>query len=714
MSGHASTSPRHQGEPSGRRVLLKRVETVIRKAVPTLVTMMVSTIADTVTQVLMARLGPNELTACSWINTCSIFQSSLSAPTNALYGLLGDKLGAIDPSCLALQDLREDDINTLYFLMEQKEKEFQAAELISGKNFEQDIDLASAVKVIQSWPRAQYKDCSLTTRQVKALQAFLVEKNLIDLSEALYLKELTELEKNAARLALFRLAQQGLYYSLLSIPVVAITFYYSGSILTQLFQEKTNIAAIAQRFLRWYLIGVPAFSYTASLRPYLCVLNHRNAVTIINILGILLMSVFSYGLSEGAFGLPRLGVEGLALAKAMRNWFNALASTFVVFKMKSGPGIRVGEKILDVGEINLIDLFKFSQSSIQDSWQSMKELLKTGMPLSVRIGVEWSSAFFGNAFFRWINEEALTVSSAINVISGLVLTVAQSFGNAGVELAGTMRGCKDYVAAYHYGNMAIGLTLLWGLISTALVPWIIRPFSELLLGASALSNPLVRTWLQPLGVLATVALVFDSLRYTAASAYQGLTKNTVGPMLCSLLGMVGVGLSLSYALGVKVLSSPYGVEAGFMLGDFTAGILCTTLWLRANYKSPHVPEESKPCQSLVACFRSCLKWGQYFRSVGPRGLRLTEPLLPSASRAISMPYMIDQPEKSEVIVLVKKTDLVGLPRPESLMFAREISSRSASNGQLSSTGGIGDQVPSPSPISIPPMMLGEGPASPEK
>ena len=109
--------------------------------------MLASTVADMITQVFMARLGKNELTANQWIGTYRLFQNSFSAPMNTLYGLLGDQLG-----------------------------------VIHSKN--------------------------------------------------------TEIEKQAARENMFRMAQQGIYYAAASSVFVAAAFWFSGFILQKLFHQK--------------------------------------------------------------------------------------------------------------------------------------------------------------------------------------------------------------------------------------------------------------------------------------------------------------------------------------------------------------------------------------------------------------------------------------------------------------------------------------------
>ncbi len=481
---------------------------VIKTAGPIMASMLASTAADMATQIFMARLGKDELTANQWAMTYKLFQTALSAPMNALYGLLGNKLGAIHAAT-------------------------------------------------------------------------------------------TEEDRQTAREAVFLMGQQGLYYALASASIVATAFYFSGFVLGRLFHENAIITGMAQRFLRWYLPSVLAFSYGSAVRPYLCVLNQRSWVSSFNYASVPLMVLLGYGFGLGGFGFPKLGIEGLALAAISRIWFNAIASTALILCKTTPAVLTVSGKELNIGEIKLSGLFKFK---LAGSWDMMKELLQTGLPLSVRLGVEWSSAFFGSAFYNLISSEALTVASAVSIFSNLIFTVTQSLGNAGVQILGTMVGAKNFEAAYRLGNISIILPLIWATLWCVITPFIANPVSKLFLGADAVNNPLVLAWLPSIMSLTVVAQVFDGLRYAAASAYQGLTKKTIQPMLSSLFGMGLVGLSLSYGLGVKAMKSPEGVATGAILGNFIAGSLCLGIWFRANYQSTDLPQESKPCTKIAACF----------------------------------------------------------------------------------------------------------------
>ncbi len=597
---------------------------VIKTAMPIVAGMLASTATDIITQIYMAHLGPDELTANQWVMTYKLSQTALSAPMNALYGLMGEKLGAIH-----------------------------------------------------------------------AAQA--------------------EKDKKTAREAVFRMGRQGLYYAFVSAAITVAAFYFSGFALENIFHENKLITSMTQKFLRWYLVSVPAFAYGAVVRPYLNLFNQRGWVTALNLSSVPLVWFFSYGLSMGKMGLPELGLEGLAIAGAVRIWFNAIAFSLLIAFKKTPPVLKVSGKDLNVGEIKLSGLFRFKledaksrklrseflkfpfskfesrdfsalQDFLRESQQDlktkslksifseimeqevdsespvnpvnmgvssihvdvqegnnvlpiadfktlmlsssevdelrqfliskeredlsyklppgsmMKEFLCTGLPLIGRLGVEWSSAFFGTGFYSWINKDAVTVASAVSTVSNLVFTVTQSFGNAGVQLIGTMVGAKDFSAAYRLGNISMMLSLIWAVAWCGITPFIANPVAQLFLGAEALSSPFVHDWLLPIMSLVVVGQVFDGLRYGAASAYQGLTKVTLNPMFASLFGMGLVGLLLSYELGVKVMHSPYGVAIGGIVGNAVAGSLCLALWFRANYQSTDLPQESKPCTRIAACF----------------------------------------------------------------------------------------------------------------
>ncbi len=390
--------------------------------------------------------------------------------------------------------------------------------------------------------------------------------------------------KEKAVSGLFQLAQQGIFYAIWSSVLVSSLFYFSGFILENIFHENHQVSSIAQKFLRWYLLGIPAFSYAAAVRPYLCVLNQRKWVSVVNFLSVPLVFVLSLISSKNYFS-NFSGLEGLAITMAARSWFMAIICTVIILKNK----VQIKEKLEKIDsaskELEEIDLGIFKLSKIFSNWchagffSSMKEFMTTGIPLTGRLGVEWASSFFNSVFYGDISKEALAVDSVMSSVLNFILMPSMAFASAGSQKVGVAEGAGDRNLAYRYGNASILFSLTWAALWVAMIYPLAKPFAQVFLSSAAFNNPLVTQWLPGLMLLGAASQLFDALRVSSSGAYQGKTKDTLKAMGWSFLGMGVIGIPLSYGLGLHTSLQPYGIALGTIAGDLVAGALCTWLWL---------------------------------------------------------------------------------------------------------------------------------------
>jgi len=408
-----------------------------------------------------------------------------------------------------------------------------------------------------------------------------------------------DVAKNKALQKYFRLTQQGIIYSLWSSLLVSGAFYWSGSILqSQPFNENPNITDIVQKFLRWGIIGVPAFSYSAALRPYLLIFEKRNVVNWVNFLSLPLVFLLSYGFATGNLApvLPQLGLEGLAIAMAARSWLMAIVCSGYILRGSANPIVEVKKdehskefESIALGSIKLSQVFHFKRENF---FESMRQFLKTGLPLIGKLGVESATTISCAKWLGNIGPAALAVDSVGTATSNIVFLPAQAFSNAASQKVGTARGFGDRQLASCYGHTAVIVSATWAALWLGIMYPASRFFAGIFLSSEDRDDPQVSDWLQRMMVLGMASQLFDSIRTASAGAYQGLTQNTIRVMILSLVGMIIIGLPVSYGLGLHTSLAPYGVYLGSVAGDFIAGVSCLWLWLRAaKFKNSDVPSE---------------------------------------------------------------------------------------------------------------------------
>lgn len=472
-----------------------------------------------------------------------------------------------------------------------------------------------------------------------------------------------------AKKGLFQLAQIGLMYTFFSSFLLAIPFYFSGDILRFCFGQTRAIALIDQKFLRFYLWGLLPFNLAAAFRPYLCVLDQRLWVTLLNLVSVGATYGFAEAFSKGTFGEEYSGLKGLSLTMTLRSVFIALACAVLIAFSRPSPKAKNKEGILvQLPQLALYKIFIPSCSGVKNA---MREFFKVGLPLILKVLVEFGSSFSQSKLMSMVRTEALTVDSVVNSVLNWMMLCSSAFASAASQKVGFEKGVKNFKAAYAYGNIAIIISVMFALIACFVAYFQVTPLAGFFLAQKALDNPIVHHWLPTLMLLGVISQVFDALRITASSAYQGLMGKEGGsfwPMVWSSVGIVLVGCSSSAVMKFCSPWGVYGIAAGGIAGDFTAGALCLGLWLKKAVSEIKVHGGLPADQSVV---------GRHTRHVGSDGvsegsdattgvssrqeLASQTPRVPGAGGSVTSPLLTPAPITPTV---VGEQPVVSLPFSE--------------------------------------------------
>ena len=161
--------------------------------------------------------------------------------------------------------------------------------------------------------------------------------------------------------------------NLVSMPIMI----WSGSIF-KWFQVDPANAECAQEFFRAFVIALPAiqgFSINRAFINSLCgdgtpAQNHKSVLVLIGLFEAILFSIVAYGFITGALGFPFLGNAGSGYSYAITNWAADIMSTGILLMHPT-----FSEYILQKPDPKLI-------------WEYIKQLLKDGAPISLRVIME--------------------------------------------------------------------------------------------------------------------------------------------------------------------------------------------------------------------------------------------------------------------------------------------------------------------------------------
>ena len=335
----------------------------------------------------------------------------------------------------------------------------------------------------------------------------------------------------------------------------------NASSLFALFDIDDAAADLAVRYLRAAAFGLPAGLCYVALRSASEGLGRTVGPMVIAGGALALNAVLNYAFIYGAFGAPELGGEGCGWATAIVMWFELAAvlvlARFPYFRatgLWGRPGRRRRWR------------FVLPQRSVAG------HILKVGLPIGL-------TSFLGMAQFAFVGFLVATLGvgpMAAHSIAGHInwatFVIPMALGAAAGIRVGFCVGAGDYVGAVRIGRIALGLTLAYGVVVSALL----LAFRAEIVGAYS-SDPAVTGMAATLLLIVAAYQLLDDAQGTLTGALRGY-KDTRAPMIYSLLGYWALSLPLGAMLGFGWLGLPTLGVYGFWLA-LSAGIAATALAL---------------------------------------------------------------------------------------------------------------------------------------
>jgi MATE family multidrug resistance protein len=282
---------------------------------------------------------------------------------------------------------------------------------------------------------------------------------------------------------------------------------------------------------------------------------------VVGVVGVGLNAFLNYALIFGHFGLPRLEIEGAAIATLVTHLAMLGAQMLAIWKL---PRLR------------LMHLFGHWW---RPDWARLEELFRLGLP----IGLTWS--FEVGVFSAAIYLMGLidTVSVAAHVIA-LQLAAFAFMVPLGLAQAATVRvgygfGAGDPVWISRAGRVAIGCALLFAGAS-ALVMWVFpAELAGLFLDSAAPDSAAVLALAVQFLLIAAVFQLADGAQVIGAAILRGLQDTRV-PMLFAAFGYWVVGIGVGAVLAFETELEGQGIWIGLAAGLGVVSVLMLWRWSR--------------------------------------------------------------------------------------------------------------------------------------
>jgi len=327
--------------------------------------------------------------------------------------------------------------------------------------------------------------------------------------------------------------------------------------------QDADVAAKAVEFLLIAAPGLLPCLWFQTLRHFTVGLKYPGPLLVITLISIALTAGLNYILVFGKFGLPALGLQGVALTTAIVFLLSFLMFLGVVLKNRTlAP--------------------HFTWSGLRWSSQAVKSVWKLGLPIAGTYASE--AGFFSvlTLLIGTLGMEALAAQTVLNQIIYIVFMISAGISHAASIHISEACGVGDYRRARQLGWIALTLGVVSMLVVA--IPYVAVPDAivALFISADQRANAAALALAASGLLIAIILQIFDASQNIGNGILRG-TGDTAGPFKISLLGYWLVGLPFAYLLGIVTGYGIYGVWIGQTIGlAATAGLLALSFHRRIN------------------------------------------------------------------------------------------------------------------------------------
>ena len=351
--------------------------------------------------------------------------------------------------------------------------------------------------------------------------------------------------------------QQGWLIALCLMLPTLVILWFAEPILLFLHQSP-DLAAIVGEYFRVYVFAVIPMYFFSTNQMLMTGVGKQHLALMATMMATVVLFAVTYPLAFGGFGLPALGVKGVALGMVCSIWTGFFCSLLYLQLKQFAP-------------------FEFFRWRIRSSFSYAKQIIAIGWPISLQVGGELLCWFVTTMFIGLLGAESLAAKQIVNQFNILTLIPIMGFSQASSILVGQAGGAKRYHEVQKFGWINMGLGFVMMLV--VLVIYLVMP--KLLI--SVFLNPAVTANAQIvhlsvlLFAISGVVLVFDGVRNIAMGSLRGVYDSRY-PMILSLTFIWLVALPLGYVLAFHFKMGVIGFSLGNCLAVSIAALVLLWRW----------------------------------------------------------------------------------------------------------------------------------------
>ncbi|MGO3732861.1 MAG: MATE family efflux transporter [Vagococcus sp.] len=320
----------------------------------------------------------------------------------------------------------------------------------------------------------------------------------------------------------------------------------------------TDIVEIGVTYIQIYGASLFITSINAAIIATLRSHGKTQAALIIPTVALLFALIGNYFALYGPFGLPHLGVSGLAISAVFSNFIAMVCAFFILNKHI---------------HFNVLTL-SFKDFSVP----MLKRILTLGLPSSGENLSYTASQVVVTMIVASLGQDMLIAKSYVTAITQFVYLIAASLSQGNQIIIGRNIGAKEYGKAYERGKrtviISIGITAIFSIITWLAIEPIMHVF----------------TYNQDIIHIAKIVFFVDIFLETGRAINMTMvgSLNASGdvkfPLFCSLIVLWVISLPFSYVLAIPVQLGLVGVWLAYAIDEGLRGLLMIRRWNSGIWK----------------------------------------------------------------------------------------------------------------------------------
>lgn len=336
------------------------------------------------------------------------------------------------------------------------------------------------------------------------------------------------------------LLSAGLLLALL-LTIVCVSLLWFGVLHFDWLKQDLEVSRLAVGYLKIIIYSMPVLILFAVLVNFMDAFTYVRLTMYLSFFGLALDVTLNWLFMFGHFGLPRLGINAIAMNTGISHAVMTAVLAWVLW--------RKGE----------LQYFRSARTNVQAVWQQTQRFIRYGMPSALQIMVEFAAFGAGTIIIGQISKtEQAAHQIAINLISATYITI-MGVSTAGMIRIGQALAYKIRVRIWLAGASTMVLAMLIMIVPT--LAFLCVPGSIVWL---YIDDPNVIGIATSLVFLAGFFQLADAAQASSISLLRALNDVLV-PSAISFIAFWLIGLPFGYWLAVHQGWNAKGIWIGYLV-----------------------------------------------------------------------------------------------------------------------------------------------------